>query len=163
MTLCINDLTEVVKLEIMCASRQGDRCSFTQRAERMLCKAAMVAIKVRVTDLFGVVCQICYRCVTEGRGWHCCFALPPSVNRHPFWMSEPGNCATKTQLGPTNSNGWPVLLQGIPQRTCSHAMFLLPLCWGLRSRWSVVLSECIFIVEGCDPSHCLRGSVVLWG
>ena len=52
MTIYINDLIEAVKKEIMYASRQGDQCNFTQRAERMIRKAAVIAIKSSVQDLF---------------------------------------------------------------------------------------------------------------
>ena len=51
MTICINDLIDVVRKEIMHASRQGQHCNFTQRAERMLRKAAAVAIKGSLRDL----------------------------------------------------------------------------------------------------------------
>lgn len=52
MTIYVNDLTEVVKHEIMHASKQGSNYSFTQRAERMLRKAAVVVIKGSLRDLF---------------------------------------------------------------------------------------------------------------
>jgi len=51
MTIYINDFIDVVKKEIMCASRQGGAYTFTQRAERMLRKAAAVAIKGSLRDI----------------------------------------------------------------------------------------------------------------
>ena len=51
MTIYINELVAAVRKEIMCASRQGDKCSFTQRAERMVRKAAAIAIKGSVRDM----------------------------------------------------------------------------------------------------------------
>lgn len=50
MSVHINDLVDVVKKEMMCASKQGSNYSHTQRAERMLRKAAAVAIKVALRD-----------------------------------------------------------------------------------------------------------------
>jgi len=38
---------------------------------------------------------------------------PPSTDRHPFWMSEPGNCAMKTKLGSTNSKGLQLCLSSL--------------------------------------------------
>ena len=51
MTICVNDLIDVMKKELMRASRQGRNYAFTQRAERMLRKAAIVAIKGSLWDL----------------------------------------------------------------------------------------------------------------
>ena len=51
MSIYINDLIDVVKKEIIYASRQADKYTFTQRAERMLRKAAVVAIKGSLRDL----------------------------------------------------------------------------------------------------------------
>jgi len=52
MTICITELIDVVKKEIMYASRQGYKYTFTQRADRMLRKAAADAIKSSLQDLF---------------------------------------------------------------------------------------------------------------
>jgi len=52
MSVYINDLIEVVKHELLHASRQGSNYSFTQRAERMLQKAAVIAIKASLRDVF---------------------------------------------------------------------------------------------------------------
>ena len=51
MTVYINDLIEAMKRESLHASRQGSRYSFTQRAERMLRKAAVIAIKGAIRDM----------------------------------------------------------------------------------------------------------------
>jgi len=51
MTIYINDLIEAVKKELNYASRMGKNYSYTQRAERMLRKAAVIAIKGSVQDL----------------------------------------------------------------------------------------------------------------
>jgi len=52
MTIYIDDLIEVIQNEIMYASRQGSNYTFTQRARRMLRKAAVVAIKGSLHNLF---------------------------------------------------------------------------------------------------------------
>jgi len=52
MTIYIDDLLEVIKREIMYASWQGNNCTFTLRAQRMLRKAAVVAIKESPHNLF---------------------------------------------------------------------------------------------------------------
>jgi len=52
MTIYINDLIDVVKQEIMYASRQDKLYNFTQRAERMLRKASAAAITGAVQDMF---------------------------------------------------------------------------------------------------------------
>jgi len=44
----------------------------------------------------------------------------PSVDGHPFWMSEPGSCAMKTQPGSTNSKGLPVLFQWLSPRNAAE-------------------------------------------
>ena len=51
MTIYIDDLISVIQNELFYASRQGAAYSFTQRAERMLRKAAAVAIKGSVRDM----------------------------------------------------------------------------------------------------------------
>jgi len=51
MTAYINALLDVVQNKIMYASRQGSHYKYTQRAERMLHKAAVVAIKGSLRDL----------------------------------------------------------------------------------------------------------------
>ena len=51
MTTHINDLVDVVKTEMLFASRQGPGYKFTQRAERMLRRAAVIAIKGSLRDL----------------------------------------------------------------------------------------------------------------
>jgi len=50
MSIYINGVLEVIKSEIMYASRQGTHYACTQRAERMLRKAAVVAIKGSLRD-----------------------------------------------------------------------------------------------------------------
>ena len=52
MTVYINDLIDVVRKETLHASRQGKSYTFTQRAERQLRKAAVVAIKNSLQDAF---------------------------------------------------------------------------------------------------------------
>ena len=52
MTMYIDNLIAEVKKEIMYASRQGKSYVFTQRAERMLRKAAVLAMTGAVQDLF---------------------------------------------------------------------------------------------------------------
>jgi len=51
MTRYINDLVDCVKKEVMYASRQGSSYTFTQRAERMVRKAAAIAVKRSVRDM----------------------------------------------------------------------------------------------------------------
>jgi len=48
---------------------------------------------------------------------------PPHLNIH-CWMSEPGNCSVKIQLGSTNSKGLPVLFQGLPPRNATKYYYI---------------------------------------
>lgn len=51
MSIYINDLVEVMRKELMYASRSGKNYVFTQRAERMLRKASAIAIKASLRDM----------------------------------------------------------------------------------------------------------------
>jgi len=51
MTIYIDDLINIIKRELNYASRMGDKCTYTQWAERMLRKASVVAIKSSLRDM----------------------------------------------------------------------------------------------------------------
>ena len=51
MTIYVTDLINVIKKELQYASRMGKNYAHTQRAERMLCKAAAIAIKGPLRDM----------------------------------------------------------------------------------------------------------------
>lgn len=51
MSTYITKLIDVVKQEIMFASQQGSKCAYTQRSERVLRRAAVVAVKASLSDV----------------------------------------------------------------------------------------------------------------